>query len=94
MALTAQQQNFISEMVNWGDIELAQLDKARQLIKRFDLNDMFNAIIEADVPLSFTWLTKGEVVSGVNALKAVRDALEEDIPAVGIPENILITLKG
>jgi hypothetical protein len=94
MALTDQQQNLISEMMNWAEIELSQLDKARALIKRFDLNDMFNEIVANDVPLIFPHLDKGEVVSGINALKAQRDALEEDIPAVGIPEDILLKLKG
>lgn len=92
--LPDQQQNFISELMNWAEIELSQLDKARSLIKRFDLNDMFNTIVDADVTLKFPHLNKGEIVSGVNALKAQRDALEENIPAIGVPENILITLKG
>lgn len=91
MALTDQQQNFISDLMAWAEVELQQRDKAIALVKRFDLNDMFNLMIEGDVPLIFPHLVKGEIIEAINALKAVRDVLNDNSE---IHANSLWLMKG
>lgn len=75
MALSAQNQNIISEMMNFAEAELAQLDKAHNLLARWNNNDVFNTLTDADVSALFPHLTKSEVVEAVNAITAVSNAL-------------------
>lgn len=91
MALTAQQQNLISEIQAWADTELAQLDKAQQIVARWNLNDTFNQIDDAEVTEIFAHLDKGKVTEAINAIGAVITALGDYVSGQAVN---LIKMKG
>lgn len=91
MALSAQNSNLISELMNWSEIELAQRDKANNLLARWNQNGTFDALTDEDVAAVFPHLTKSEVSNGINALSAVLTALGDNTS--GQATN-LIKLKG
>ncbi len=75
MALSAQNQNLISEMMNFSEAQLALLDKAHNLLARWNNNDVYNALTDADVTGTFPHLDKSEIVEAINAITAVSNAL-------------------
>ena len=91
MALSAQNSNLISEMMNWAEIELAQRDKARNILARWNQNDVFNTLTDVDVTAVFPHLDKSEVAEGINAITAVNTALGDDVSGQAVN---LIKLKG
>jgi hypothetical protein len=91
MALSDQNQNLIQEMMNWAEIELAQRDKARNLLARWNQNDVFNTLTDNDVTDKFPHLDKSEVAEGINAITAVTTALGDDVSGQAVN---LIKLKG
>lgn len=91
MALTDQQQNLVSDMMIWAEIETAQLDKAHNIVARWNLNDVFNQIDDAEVAERFPHLDKGKITEAINAIQAVRTALGDNVS--GQVTN-LIKLKG
>lgn len=91
MALSTQNSNFVSELMAWADTELQQRDKARNLLARWNNNDVFNALTDADVTAAFSHLVKGEVVEGINAVTAIVTALGDDTSGQAVN---LIKLKG
>lgn len=91
MALSAQNSNLISEMMNWAEVELAQLDKAHNLLARWNQNDVFNILTDPDVEAVFPHLTKSEIVEAINAITAVSTALGDFTSGQAVN---LIKLKG
>lgn len=91
MALTAQDSNLISEMMNWAETELAQLDKARNILARWNQNGVFDRLTDNDVTGTFPHLVKGEVVEAINAITAVSTALGDFSSGQAVN---LIKLKG
>lgn len=90
-ALTAQQQNLISELETWADAELQQRSKAENIAARWNLNDVFNQIDDAGVEAVFPHLTKSKISNGINAVNAVVSALGDDVSGQAVN---LIELKG
>lgn len=91
MALSGQNHVLILELQAWAEAELTQRDKARNLLARWNLNDAFNQLSDADVTAIFPHLVKGEVVEGINALTAVVTALGDDSSGQAVN---LLKLKG
>jgi hypothetical protein len=77
MPVSPQSQNFISELMQWAEIELAQLDKAQSLRARWDQNAIADNIDDATIieTESFAHLTEQKIVDGVTAMTAVITAL-------------------
>lgn len=91
--LTPQQQNFLSELLQTAEAELALRNKKRELIARWNLNE-FAVIFKSDAIKSnqtFEHLDIDKVVSGITAFEAVLAALGDDVS--GQATN-LIKLRG
>jgi len=91
MALTPQQQNFVSELMNLGEVVLQQRATAQNLVSRWNLNSLSGSMSDGDVALIFPHLTTTEIASAVTALQEVLVALGDDV--TGQATN-LIKLKG
>lgn len=78
MALSGQNQNLISELQGWAEAELAQRDRAKNILMRWNQNGVFDALTDVDVTAIFPHLDKSEVANGINALTAVVTALGDD----------------
>jgi hypothetical protein len=93
MALTAQQQNFISELQAWANRELEQRQKAEELNARWNLNQFNQKLSDEDIQAigSFSHLTAQIVTDGVVAMQEVLQALGDDVD--GYATN-LYRLKG
>jgi hypothetical protein len=91
VALSSQTANFISELTQLAE-EL--LDKQRQidiLISRWNQNDVFNRIEDADIAAVFPHLTRAEVANAVTAITGVTTALGDLISGQAVN---LVKMKG
>lgn len=93
MALTSQQQNFISEMLSWAETELRQRDIARNLAARWNLNGLLAKLDDESVQsvAAFEHLDAQKVIDGVSTLQIVVTTLGDDVS--GQATN-LIKLRG
>lgn len=75
MALTAQQQNHISRLMQEAEIILDLQNRLQRLIAEWNQNDMFNQMDDAEIAAVFPHLTLSEVGNAINAITAVDTAL-------------------
>lgn len=77
MALTTQNSNFISELMQMGAALLDQQREIDLMIARWNQNDMFNTLTDQDIQAvsTFAHLSKSEVSNAINAITAVTTAL-------------------
>jgi len=93
MALTAQQQNFIGELMAWAEIELRQRATGQNLAARWELNGVLAKLDDASIQAlpSFAHLDAQKIIDGVSALLTVNTALGNDVSGQAVN---LIKLKG
>ena len=93
MAMSAQQQNFISDMMAWSEQMLAVRAKGQELVARFNLNSVLSKLNDqeiAEIEL-FAHLDSDKVAGAVTALQIIDTALGDNVS--GQATN-LIKLKG
>jgi len=78
MAWTNQGSNFIAEQIAVAKELLALRDKMRNLVARYNNNDMANQLVSADIEAAYSGLDKAEIVAGITAFNAVLTALGDD----------------
>jgi len=78
MAWTNQDSNFIAEQIAVAKELLALRDKMRNLVARFNNNDMANQLVSADIEAAYTGLDKNEIVAGITVFNTVLTALGDD----------------
>ena len=93
MGLSAQQQNFLSELQQDAESVLAQRNTLREIIARWNLNDFSSIFATGDIKESptFAHLDKEKVSNAITAFQQVLDALGDDVS--GQATNLL-KLKG
>lgn len=93
MALTAQFQNEISNMMNLSEQILDLRQELQLLDARWNQNDMFNQINDVDIQAiaAFAHLTKSEIANAITAFNAILTALGDN--STGQAVN-LIKMKG
>lgn len=91
MALSVQNQNLITDEISIAADMRALQHRMVDLVARWNLNDAFTQLNDADIAALFPWLTKSEVSNGIAAFTAVTSALGDDVS--GQATN-LIKLKG
>lgn len=93
MAMTAQIQNIVSEIMSMSD-EALDLQNREQLLRaRWDQNDVFNELTDQDlldIP-SFAHLTVSEVANAMGALDDISTALGDYVSGEAVN---LIKMKG
>lgn len=77
MALTQQEQNFVSRVQQIADTLLEAQHEVQRLIAEWNQNDFFNQITDEDLGeiASFTHLTASELSNAVTAISAFNTAL-------------------
>jgi hypothetical protein len=92
-SLTDQQQNIISDVMAESTTLLAQRDRLELLLARWNQNDSFNQILNADLLLlpSTSHLTNSKIANAINAFTAILTALGDDSSGQAVN---LIKLKG
>lgn len=78
MAFTSQDSNWIAEEIAAAKELLALRDKIRNIVARWNNNDMFNQLQTEDVEAAFEGINKAEVTAAINAFNAVITALGDD----------------
>lgn len=78
MAYTTQDSNWIAEEIAAAKELLELRDKIRNIVARWNNNDMFNQLQTADVEAAFPGINKAEVTAAINAFNAVITALGDD----------------
>ena len=93
MALSAQQQNFLSELQQDAENVLATRNTLREIIARWNLNEFATIFKTGDIKenATFQHLDLDKVTNAITAFQQVLDALGDD--ASGQATN-LIKLKG
>lgn len=93
MALTTQEQQFVNDLVYWAGVELQQRTAAEQLAARWNLNDFFNGIQDADLQAvpSLGYLTNSKLANGINVVNAIVTLLGDNVSGQAVN---LIELKG
>lgn len=93
MAMTAQLQNIVSEIMDMSE-EALDLQNREQLLRaRWDQNDAFNLLTDqdlADIP-TFAHLTKSEVANAMGALDDISTALGDYVSGEAVN---LVKMKG
>ena len=93
MAMSAQQQNFISDMMAWSEQMLAVRAKGQELVARFNLNSVLSKLNDQEIAEieSFAHLDADKITGAVTALQIIDTALGDNVS--GQATN-LIKLKG
>lgn len=78
MALTNQDSNWIADEITLARETLALRDKWRNVVARWNNNDLFNQLLTEDIEEAFPGIDKAEVTAGINAFNAVINALGDD----------------
>jgi hypothetical protein len=78
MALTIQDSNFLSEMIQLANDQLEIQNREQDIVARWNNNDLFNTLVSADIEAAYPGITKDEVVAGITAFNAVLTALGDD----------------
>jgi hypothetical protein len=78
MAFTTQDSNWIAEEIAAAQETLALRDKLRNIVARWNNNDMFNQLQTEDIEAAFDGINKAEVTAAINAFNAVITALGDD----------------
>ena len=93
MALSVQNQNFIAEIMQEAESLLSTKSSLERFIARWNLNDMFNTLSDADIAEvgAFSHLTKSEVSNCISAFEAILTALGDNV--TGQSTN-LVKMKG
>lgn len=76
MALNAQNQNIVSEIMQLGATTLVTDDAVASMRTRWDEQDVFNELDTQNVEDEFPHLTQSIVGNAVGALTAIRDLLD------------------
>lgn len=73
MAMTDQEQNIVSELMDWAANQLKLQEQSERLLARYNLNDFFNQVTdeELDEIGAFKHLTASEIANAINSLKAI-----------------------
>lgn len=93
MALSNQFSNEITRIMQYAEQLLALRQELQLLRTRWDQNDMYNLLLDADIQAvsGFAHLTKSEVSNAVAAFDAVLTALGDNVTGQAVN---LIKLKG
>lgn len=78
MAFTTQDSNWIVEEIALAKDTLVIRDRWKNIVARWNNNDMFNQLETADVEAAFDGINKDEVTAAINAFNAVITALGDD----------------
>lgn len=78
MPLTKQDSNWIAEEIALAKDTLVIRDRWRNLVARWNNNDLFNQLVSADIEESYDGINKAEVTAAINAFTAVINALGDD----------------
>lgn len=78
MAFTTQDSNWIAEEIALAKDTLAIRDRWRDIVARWNNNDLFNLLETEDIEAAFNGINKAEVTAAINAFNAVITALGDD----------------
>lgn len=79
MALTTQEDKFIQDLTAKA-LEVRNMQLSFDtLVARWNLNDFFNQLDDADIAVNYPHLDKSKLANCINALLAVDTALGDDV---------------
>lgn len=78
MAWTKQDSNWVSEEIALAKDTPAIRDRWRNIVARWNNNDMFNQLETEDIEAAYPGINKAEVTAAINAFTAVINALGDD----------------
>lgn len=93
MALSVQNQNFISECMQNVSLALGLRDTLIDMVARWNLNDISNELTDGDIEViaKFSHLKKNDVISCITAFQAILTALGDNSSGQSVN---LIKMKG
>lgn len=78
MALTTQDSNWLSDEILAAKLVLDARAFARDVVARWNNNDLFNQLDTVDIEAAFPGIDKAEVTAGINALNTFLTAMGDD----------------